>query len=142
MKVKYKIIISNKGKKFPNKFGFNEIYDGKKAKYNPRTRKFTYLANDVKNEGKKICCNAIRKQLRGIKILNPIKCIYYIYANSADHDRSNLYAGIEKIFLDSLQDEGVIKNDAWNDVLDSEFHTYVDRENPRVVVEIIEVERR
>lgn len=139
--MRHKIIISNKGKRFPDAFGFNELLDGKIARYNPRTRKIYYLPNKVKINGEEICCNAIRVQLRGTKIEAPIKCIYYIYARNKDHDRGNIYAGVEKIFLDSLQEEFIIRDDGWKYVLDSEFHTYVDRDNPRVVVEIIEVEK-
>lgn len=55
------------------------------------------------------------------------------------HDRSNLYSSCEKSFLDALQQEKSIANDGWNDVYDSEFHTYLDPINPRVVVEIEEM---
>jgi Holliday junction resolvase RusA-like endonuclease len=85
---------------------------------------------------------AIRKQLGNLRIENPIKCIFYVFAQDKRHDRGNLYVACEKSFLDALQTAHVIRNDGFDDVLDSEFHTYVDRENPRVVVEIIEVERR
>lgn len=139
--MKHKVIIVNKAKGFPDSFGLNELLGAEIKIYNQRTKKMQHLPNTVKNSGKQICCNAIRKQMRGIRIKNPIKCVYYIYAKNKDHDRGNVYAGIEKIFLDSLQDENVIRNDGWNYVVDSEFHTYVDRENPRVVVEIIEVEK-
>ena len=43
--------------------------------------------------------------------------------------------------LDALQIAKVIKNDGWDDVLDSVFHTEVDKENPRVVVEIEALEK-
>ena len=66
----------------------------------------------------------------------PIRCTCHIYTADKRHDRSNLYSAIEKSFLDALQIAKVIKNDGWDDVLDSVFHTEVDKENPRIVVEI------
>ena len=69
----------------------------------------------------------------------PLKGTYYLYAKNRMHDRSNLYSSCEKSFLDALQQEKSIANDGWNDVYDSEFHTYLDSINPRVVVEIEEM---
>lgn len=133
--MKYKVIINKKNKTFPIK-GLNELLNGRV--YNHRTRKYH---NPVKSDNDKVCLMAIRKQLGNLKIENPIKCIFYVFAQDKKHDRGNLYAAVEKSFLDALQTAKVIKNDGFNDVLDSEFHTHVDRDNPRVVVEIIEVER-
>lgn len=130
----YKVVISNSKKTFPKNFGFNEILDGKVATYNPRVRKIKYLSNEVKTEGEKICRLAIKKQLNGVKIAERIQCTYYIFVPDKTHDKSNTYAGIEKIFLDSLQKENVIKNDGFNYVDDSVFHTEVDANNPRVEV--------
>lgn len=127
--MKHKVIISKRNKTFPID-GLNELL-----------RAQTKHGNRVKRENDKVCEMAIRKQLRNLRIENPIKCIYHVYAQDKKHDRGNLYAAVEKSFLDALQTAKVIRNDGFNDVLDSEFHTYVDRENPRVVVEIIEVEK-
>ena len=130
----YKVVISNSKKTFPKNFGFNEILDGKVATYNPRVRKIKYLSNEVKTEGERICRLAIKKHLKGVKIDEKIQCTYYIFVPDKTHDKSNTYAGVEKIFLDSLQKENVIKNDGFNYVDDSIFHTQVDAKNPRVEV--------
>ena len=133
--MKHKVIISKKNGTFPIK-GLNELLAGRF--YNQRTR--TYQ-NPVKRDNDRVCLMAIRKQLGNLKIENPIKCIFYVFAQDKKHDRGNLSSSIEKSFLDAMQTAKVIKNDTWDNVLDSEFHTYLDRENPRVIVEIIEVER-
>lgn len=127
--MKHKVIISKRNKTFPID-GLNELLKAQ-----------TRHGNRVKKENDKVCLVAIRKCLGNLRIENPIKCIYYIFSKDKRHDRGNLYAAIEKSFLDALQTARVIRNDGFDDVLDSEFHTYVDRENPRIVVEIIEVER-
>lgn len=130
----YQVVISNSKHTFPLK-GLNELLGGRI--YNPRTGKYH---NPVKAENDKVCRLAIQKYMRGVKIDKPIKCTFYIYAKDKMHDRGNLSSTTEKSFLDALQEMKVIKNDGFDDVLDSTFITELDRTNPRIVVEIEEVE--
>lgn len=134
--MKHKVIISKKNGTFPLK-GLNEVLGGRI--YNHRTRKYH---NPVKSDNDKVCLAAIRKCLGNLHIENSIKCTYHVYVKDKRHDRGNLHAAIEKSFLDALQTAKVIRNDGYDDVLDSTFHTYIDRDNPRVVVEIIEIEKQ
>lgn len=131
--MKYKIVIKSKNNNFPLR-GLNELLGGRM--YNPRTRLYH---NPVKKSNDRICLKAIKKCVPGLVVGKPIKCVYWIYAADKRHDRSNLYAAIEKSFLDALQLAKVIKNDSWEYVHDSEFHTEVDKDNPRIEVEIIEI---
>ena len=130
----YKVVIPSKRGSFPLK-GLNELLDGRL--YNPRTRKYH---NPVKKENDRVCCVAIRRDLKGVKLKTPIKCTYYIFAQDKRHDRGNLSSATEKSFLDALQTCKCLKNDGFSDVLDSEFHTELCRSNPRVEVIIKEVE--
>lgn len=132
--MKYKVVISNSKHTFPLK-GLNELLGGRV--YNFRTKKYN---NSVKSENDKVCRLAIQKYMRGVKIDKPIKVTYHIYAQDKRHDRGNLASATEKSFLDALQEMKVIKNDGFDDVLDSTFITELDRNNPRIVVEIEEVE--
>lgn len=131
----YKVVISNAKKTFPLK-GLNELLNGRM--YNYRTKKYH---NSVKSDNDKVCLRAIKTHIPRIKTDKPIKCTFYIYAQDKKHDRSNLSSACEKSFLDALQTAGVIKNDGWNDVLDSVFHTDLDKKNPRVEVFIEEIEK-
>lgn len=137
----YRVVISNAKKTFPKRFGLNELLDAERntKHYDYRMRKSIYKPNKVKKDGELICQKCIRSQLKGVHISKPIRCTYYIYVPDRTHDKSNTYAGIEKIFLDSLQNEKVIQNDGFNFVDDSFFHTLVDALNPRVEVEIEEI---
>ena len=126
----YKVIIDKKNNTFPLK-GLNELLGARL--YNPRTKRYT---NSVKTSNDRTCLKAIKKCLPSVHIDKPIRCTYHIYTADKRHDRSNLYSAIEKSFLDALQIAKVIKNDGWDDVLDSIFHTEVDKEKPRVIVEI------
>lgn len=132
--MKYVVTINGKNGNFPIK-GLNELLGGRI--YDRRTKKYR---NGVKGTNDLVCRKAIRASLKGVKLTTPIKCTYYLYAKNRMHDRSNLYSSCEKSFLDALQQEKSISNDGWNDVYDSEFHTYLDPVNPRVVVEIEEME--
>ena len=101
--------------------------------YNFRTKRYH---NPVKADNDKKCLIAIKKYLKGVHIDKPIKCVFHIYSADKRHDRGNLCSAVEKSFLDALQTAKVISNDGWDDVMDSEFHTQLDKNNPRVEVEI------
>lgn len=130
----YKVVISKSNRTFPIK-GLNELLAGRMYDY--RTKKYH---NKVKTDNDKVCCVAIRKYLNGVKLKTPIRCTYHIFAQDKRHDRGNLASATEKSFLDALQEMKVIKNDGFDDVLDSTFITELDRINPRIVVEIEEME--
>lgn len=130
----YRVTISKSNKAFPIK-GLNELLAGRMYDY--RTKKYH---NKVKLDNDKVCCVAIRRDLKGVILKTPIRCTYYIYAQDKKHDRGNLYSATEKSFLDALQSCKVLSNDSWDKCYDGVFHTMIDRANPRIVVEIEEVE--
>ena len=132
--MQYRVVISKSNKVFPIR-GLNELLAGRMYDY--RTKKYH---NTVKASNDKVCLCAIRKYMPKVKINNPIRCTYYIYAQDKRHDRGNLYSATEKSFLDALQTASVIKSDGFDNVMDSRFFTEVDRSNPRVEVVIEELE--
>lgn len=130
----YKVIIDKKDNTFPIK-GLNELLAG--MYWNARLKKFQ---NEIKAENDKRCRLAIQKYLYKVKIEKPIICHFYVYAKDKMHDRGNINSALEKSFLDALQQKKVIKNDTYDLVLDSTFHTELDRLNPRIEVIIEELE--
>ena len=130
----YRVVISKSNKTFPIK-GLNELLAGRVYDY--RAKKYH---NGVKSANDRVCCVAIRRDLKGVKLKTPIRCTYYIYAQDKRHDRGNLYSATEKSFLDALQSCKVLENDSWDMCYDGVFHTDLDRNNPRIVVEIEEME--
>ena len=132
--MKYRVTISKNNKTFPIK-GLNELLAGRTYDY--RSQKYH---NSVKAANDRVCCVAIRRDLKGVKLKTPIKCTYYIFAQDKRHDRNNLESATTKSFLDALQQCGCIKSDGFDYVLDSVFHSEVCRQNPRVEVIIEEVE--
>lgn len=79
----------------------------------------------------------IMSQLRG-KRFGAVKLRFSWYEDGKKRDKDNI-AFAKKFILDALQKAGVIKGDGWNCVVGFSDEFYVDRENPRVEVEIIEV---
>lgn len=132
--MKYNVIIQNQKRTFPIK-GLNELLNGRM--YNFRTKKYH---NPVKAENDKVCLRAIKKYMAGVHIDKPIRCTYWIYAQDKKHDRSNLCSSISKSFADALMLAKVIQNDTWDLYHDEKFHTELDRNNPRVEVEIEVIE--
>ena len=136
--MKYKVVISKTNKTFPIK-GLNELLKAETHTWDARMKK-TVVSNKVKADNDKTCRLAIQRDLRGVKIDKPIRCNYHIFVQDKKHDRGNVYASLEKSFLDALQQKKVIKNDTYDLVLDSTFHTELDRLNPRIEVIIEELE--
>ena len=136
--MKYQVTISKTNKTFPIK-GLNELLRAETHTWDARMKK-TVVSNKVKSDNDTICRIAIQKYLHGVKIDKPIRCHYYIFVKDKMHDRGNVYASLEKSFLDALQQKKVIKNDTFDLVFDSVFHTEVDRLNPRIEVIIEEIE--
>lgn len=61
------------------------------------------------------------------------------YEKNRKRDLDNV-AFAKKFILDGLVKAGVIPNDGWKNVVGFEDKFFVDKDNPRVVVEILEVE--
>lgn len=131
--MKYKVIIANNNRKFPLK-GLNELLAGRV--YNFRTKKYH---NRVKSDNDRVCCVAIRRDLKGVTLKTPIRCTYYIYAPDKRHDKNNLESATSKSFLDALQQCGCLKSDGFDYVDDSVFKTVVDKDFPRIEVVIEEL---
>ena len=62
------------------------------------------------------------------------------YCKDKRKDKDNVIAG-QKFIFDGLVEAGVLKNDGWKEVGKVTHECLVDKGNPRVEVEILEVER-
>lgn len=95
-------------------------------------------ANNAKIEFKKL----IQGQLDSFdKIKTPIK-IKYTYYKKIDNspDLDNFIGTVKKFFQDALVESGLIEEDNINFIIEnSERYGGLDRENPRVDAEIIEI---
>lgn len=118
--------------------GLNELLDAQIKRWDSRTKKLI-VTNPVKAKNDNICTRAIRSQLHGVRIDNPVFIEYKFYVPDKKHDRSNFASAFVKSFEDSLQHCKVISNDTYDLVLTPTYYFEVDRKNPRVEVEIVDV---
>ena len=70
---------------------------------------------------------------------NRIRVTYRVYAGRSGTDGHNIRAIIEKYFMDGLVNCGAIPDDSVEYVLGDASEYYIDRENPRIEIDIIEV---
>ena len=78
----------------------------------------------------------IIRQLPKIRINKQISLQYTFYCRNKRKDKDNVCGYFHKIFQDSLVKAGIIKNDGWDDIFDFHDAFQIDREDPRIEVEI------
>ena len=91
------------------------------------------LNNKVKHEYHDI----VSKLLSGVKF-GKIRLLYKVYAGRNGTDGHNIRSIVEKYFLDGLVSCGAIVDDNIQYVLGDTSEYYIDKDNPRMEVTIIE----
>lgn len=92
---------------------------------------------------KKQCESIVRHACRSLgkwQAEKPVYMIYRWYEPNKRRDKDNISSFGRKIIQDALVKAKVLKNDGWNDIIGFEDKFHVDKKNPRIVVEIMEVE--
>lgn len=118
--------------------GLNELLNG--VHYDSRTRR---IVNLVKRNNDDLIMKQIRfSNLRNVRLKTPVQIHYRFLAKDRRRDRSNIAAGFIKSFEDACQKVGILENDSWEDVYESTCEFWIDKEHPRVEVEIREVSKR
>ena len=69
------------------------------------------------------------------EIRTPVRLVYRWYCKDKRKDKDNV-AFAKKFVQDGLVAAGVLKNDGWNDIEGFTDEFYIDKQNPRVEVEI------
>ena len=95
----------------------------------------------MKKQMQMICCDAIRRQIRGIKLCPPIKITYTYFEPDRKRDLGNIAACCDKFFCDALQVCGVIDNDnqKWIQGIEHRLGE-TDKNNPRIEIELEELD--
>ena len=133
--MKYKVVIPGWDS------GLNELLNHQEKRYDPRTRKMRVFNTEKTNNERKIRKCLCQQGLGKVVLKTPIAIKYRIYAKDKKHDRMNIGACIDKCFCDALQTLKILKNDGWDDVVDVKFEFFLDREDPRAELEIMEVDK-
>lgn len=101
--------------------------------------KFTTAGNTLKQTNQELVIYAIRQQLRGIHISNPIHIKYFFFEPNRKRDLDNISAFAHKVIQDAMVKSGLIDNDGWKNIVGFTDQFALDKENPRIEVMIMEV---
>ena len=99
-----------------------------------------HVGNNMKKGSEAIIIIAIRQHLKKLQIENPIHIQYTFWESSTKRDLDNVASFAMKVIQDSLVKSGVIANDGWKNITSFSCEFGVDKDEPRIEVELVEVE--
>lgn len=102
--------------------------------------KFFTRGAEMKKKWQQYIITFIRKDLKRLKITKPVIIHYHYYEPNARRDLGNIHAVAQKFIEDALQITKVLANDNQKCVRGFTADFDIDKDNPRIVVEIEEVE--
>jgi len=96
----------------------------------------------AKHGGMLLACAGIREAKKKKEPLGegPYAFSFTHFTSDRRKDPDNIAGGAHKIIFDALQDEEVLENDGWKQVASIHDRFFVDKDNPRIEVEIVEVQ--
>lgn len=100
-----------------------------------------YAGAKMKAKNEQIVKYAIYEQLHGVRIVAPVVMAYTWIEPNRRRDLDNISSFGRKVIQDALVETGVLKNDGWKEICGFSDSFKVDKEEPRIEVEIREVER-
>lgn len=103
--------------------------------YNNKQGINKFYGNKIKQEATELvewCCKGKPKITE-----YPINITFNWYCKNKRKDKDNIRFGA-KFILDGMQKAGVIRNDGWGEIGSLADNYYIDKDNPRIEVEIIE----
>jgi Holliday junction resolvase RusA-like endonuclease len=119
----------------------NLIIHGKLPSLNDYTkanRSHYHVGAKLKKRVEEIIGWEIKSQLRGVFVKNPCYVKFNWYEANKKRDLDNI-ASAKKFIFDALVKSGVLKNDGWKQVTGFSDSFFIDKENPRIEVEITEI---
>ena len=111
--------------------GLNDFIDANRRNYHAGAK--------LKKEAQFLVVTAARKCLKRWRPDGPVYMTYRWFEPNKKRDKDNISAGGRKIIQDALVEAGVLKNDGWNDIAGFRDEFYIDKKEPRIEVEIEEV---
>jgi len=93
----------------------------------------------LKKSNQGTCEWSISNQLRGVKIKNPVRIIYRWFEPNKRRDLDNISSGGRKVIQDALVARGVLGGDGWKQIVGFSDEFFIDRECPRIEIDIVEV---
>ncbi|WP_342756772.1 RusA family crossover junction endodeoxyribonuclease [Kineothrix sedimenti] len=99
-----------------------------------------YKGAGMKADNEMLVFMAIRRCLRGVKIQKPVMMSYHWHEKDSRRDLDNISSFGRKVIQDALVKDGILENDGWNNIKGFTDAFYIDKNNPRIEVEIVEIE--
>lgn len=111
--------------------GLNELIEAE--------RRNRFIGAKLKKQYEAVVMRAARS-LGNVEFEEPVYMVYHWYEKDRRRDKDNICAFGRKVIQDALVKARYLSNDGWKNIRGFEDHFEVDSKNPRVVVEILEVE--
>lgn len=96
--------------------------------------------NRMKKDAQEAVMWHILAQMRRCKFERPVFLLFTFYEQDRRRDKDNVSSFARKVIQDALVKAGTLQDDGWDYVTGAVDRFYVDKENPRIVVEFIEQE--
>ena len=96
-----------------------------------------YKGAEMKRRAESIVLHAARS-LGKWRAEQPVYMVYHWYCPDRRRDKDNISSFGRKVIQDALVRAKILQNDGWKDIIGFEDRFYIDRKNPRIVVEIEE----
>ena len=107
--------------------------------YSTLERRNRYEAATMKRQAECVVMAEARRQLRSLRITNPVAMDYHWIERNRKRDKDNI-AFAKKFIQDALVKVGVLKNDGWAEIDHFTDNFAVDPRRPRIEVIIREVD--
>ena len=104
-------------------------------------RRNPHAGANMKAQNEKIVMIEISRQLRGCHVRHPVIMRYQWYEKNRRRDKDNISSFGRKVIQDALVKCKVLQNDGWGVIRGFSDEFYVDKQNPHILVEIMEVTR-
>ena len=108
--------------------------------YTKACRTSPHTGNEMKRQAQDMVMWYILQQMRGHRFTKPVFILFSFYEQDRRRDRDNISSFARKVIQDALVKCGNLQDDGWDYVTGYMDRFYVDKENPRIVVEFIEQE--
>ena len=98
-----------------------------------------YKGAEMKAQNEELVQIAIKQQMKGIRIEEPVFMEYRWYEKIRRRDLDNRSSFGRKVIQDALVQTHVLQNDGWKEIEGFSDEFFVDADNPRIEVLIREV---
>lgn len=99
-----------------------------------------FRAAKIKRDAQDVVVLCARKCLGGWTAARPVWMHYTWYEKDRKRDLDNICAFARKVIQDALVETGVLANDGWAQIIGFDDRFAVDAKNPRIEIELEEVE--